>query len=596
MKPSYELWRLAVLVIAILSSMVCDVMNVAAVGTERTVMSSSIRSRGSNDLATSLGPGAVKAWSNLAKTRLTCSSRLSQNEISSFGVLNTRGSHSRRRGSRKLKILQARLQREEGISSNEIDNSQDRGPFTSASPFATAGAAGRLADAPGQDDPLRTSFWLRNKCHDGFVVVKEKTRVLAQHEGLDRHNEEVKLVKESCVAGDPRTSSLMTRLYSPSQDRYICFNQKGKVRAMKPKRAERMGKLCAFYERTIPDYLMTSAGGHEDVSAYINLQSAHHPDWFLGFGPNPTARRHRGKGRGGGRRPSLGLVHTREGHRAALPRRMPMTMTSGRRRPHQQHRRHQQQQRRRRRHRWLTVARSSREVRAQVEKRCDFLFATGRYVQRPQKTEQDWAGLFSALPDILEKTSKEETYKSESAVTATERTTTSTANKLEVTKTATSKTTSTTTTTTTTTTTSKTTNSKLLPSSSSARLSMPKVAASKTATTTKLPPPSPNTSSTTKFSPSHSKNTQQISTESETTARTTPTSAILSPVKTLKIKKKHPKRNIKLLIEKMRKNPKLAAAIRKRARIQKLKRLRRLRQPSFFYMHDQQVKVSRKAL
>ena len=102
--------------IAILSSMVCDVMNVAAVGTERTVMSSSIRSRGSNDLATSLGPGAVKAWSNLAKTRLTCSSRLSQNEISSFGVLNTRGSHSRRRGSRKLKILQARLQREEGIS------------------------------------------------------------------------------------------------------------------------------------------------------------------------------------------------------------------------------------------------------------------------------------------------------------------------------------------------------------------------------------------------------------------------------------------------------------------------------------------------
>merc|ERR1719268_42939 len=123
-------------------------------------------------------------------------------------------------------------------------------------------------------------------------------------------------------------------------------------------------------------------------------------------------------------------------------------MTSGHRhrRPHRQPRRHQQQQRRRRRHRWLTtVARSSREVRAQVEKRCDFLFATGRYVQRPQKTEQDWAGLFSALPDILENTaSKEETYKSESAVTAAEGTTTSTANKLEITKTATSKTTSTT--------------------------------------------------------------------------------------------------------------------------------------------------------
>ena len=102
--------------IAILSSMVCDVITVAAVGTERTVMSSSISSRGSNDLATNLGAAAVKGWTKLAKTRLTCSSRLSQNEISSFGVLNSRSSHSRRRGSRKLRILQARLQREEGIS------------------------------------------------------------------------------------------------------------------------------------------------------------------------------------------------------------------------------------------------------------------------------------------------------------------------------------------------------------------------------------------------------------------------------------------------------------------------------------------------
>jgi len=42
----------------------------------------------------------------------------------------------------------------------------------------------------------------------------------------------VKLIKESCVAGDPKTSSLMTRLYSPSQERYICFNRKGKVRAV----------------------------------------------------------------------------------------------------------------------------------------------------------------------------------------------------------------------------------------------------------------------------------------------------------------------------------------------------------------------------
>ena len=35
-----------------------------------------------------------------------------------------------------------------------------------------------------------SSFWLRNACHKGFVVVKEKSRVIAQQEGLNQHNEE----------------------------------------------------------------------------------------------------------------------------------------------------------------------------------------------------------------------------------------------------------------------------------------------------------------------------------------------------------------------------------------------------------------------
>ena len=107
-------------------------------------------------------------------------------------------------------------------TSNEIDNSQDRGPFTSASPFATAGAAGRLADAPGQDDPPRTSFWLRNKCHDGFVVVKEKTRVLAQHEGLDRHNEEGKFFLWFNISFFPFASSSHWSL--PFWDRLATFD------------------------------------------------------------------------------------------------------------------------------------------------------------------------------------------------------------------------------------------------------------------------------------------------------------------------------------------------------------------------------------
>ena len=35
-----------------------------------------------------------------------------------------------------------------------------------------------------------SSFWLRNACHKGFVVVKEKSRVIAQQEGLNQHDEE----------------------------------------------------------------------------------------------------------------------------------------------------------------------------------------------------------------------------------------------------------------------------------------------------------------------------------------------------------------------------------------------------------------------
>ena len=37
-----------------------------------------------------------------------------------------------------------------------------------------------------------SSFWLRNACHQGFVVVKEQSKVLAQHEGLNEHNDEGK--------------------------------------------------------------------------------------------------------------------------------------------------------------------------------------------------------------------------------------------------------------------------------------------------------------------------------------------------------------------------------------------------------------------
>ena len=40
------------------------------------------------------------------------------------------------------------------------------------------------------DINYESSFWLRNACHKGFVVVKEQSKVLAQHEGLTEHDEE----------------------------------------------------------------------------------------------------------------------------------------------------------------------------------------------------------------------------------------------------------------------------------------------------------------------------------------------------------------------------------------------------------------------
>ena len=42
---------------------------------------------------------------------------------------------------------------------------------------------------------FESSFWLRNACHNGFVVIKEPKqpkRVLAQHEGINQHDAEGK--------------------------------------------------------------------------------------------------------------------------------------------------------------------------------------------------------------------------------------------------------------------------------------------------------------------------------------------------------------------------------------------------------------------
>ena len=62
----------------------------------------------------------------------------------------------------------------------------------------TSNAASSILDRNGKNynfddkDTFESSFWLRNACHNGFVVIKEHKRVLAQHEGLTQQDKEGK--------------------------------------------------------------------------------------------------------------------------------------------------------------------------------------------------------------------------------------------------------------------------------------------------------------------------------------------------------------------------------------------------------------------
>ena len=65
------------------------------------------------------------------------------------------------------------------------------GTSTTAINSITEGALESSLDF-GNDINYESSFWLRNACHKGFVVIKEQSKVLAQHEGLNQHDEEGK--------------------------------------------------------------------------------------------------------------------------------------------------------------------------------------------------------------------------------------------------------------------------------------------------------------------------------------------------------------------------------------------------------------------
>ena len=62
------------------------------------------------------------------------------------------------------------------------------------------------------------------------------------------------------------------------------------------RKADRMGDLCAFYERPIPSEHHSKYNSEKSPNLFFALQSAAHPGWYMGFGPDtPRARKFIGR-------------------------------------------------------------------------------------------------------------------------------------------------------------------------------------------------------------------------------------------------------------------------------------------------------------
>ena len=133
-------------------------------------------------------------------------------------------------------------------------------------------------------------------------------------------------------------------------------------------RAERLGNLCAFYENVVPDPSITLSGGQNHAALYVTLQSAYNEKWYLGFGPNPLRKRRFRQGKNRGRKTNFhrGIIYTRDGYKATLPRKMAKSQKKHKNLP------------------------------GRVNTgRCDFRFYTGSY--SPHDVENEWKGLFEHI-------------------------------------------------------------------------------------------------------------------------------------------------------------------------------------------------------
>jgi len=118
---------------------------------------------------------------------------------------------------------------------------------------------------------MKEKFYMKNRC-EGFVTVSTKNQVILQQTGLDTSHPAAAVIKETCnPALEPGTTSRQLVRYLHQQtNKYICFDRKGRVRAVSGSRVGRRGKLCMFVENRINP-------------SYHIIRSYHNPSWHLGF-------------------------------------------------------------------------------------------------------------------------------------------------------------------------------------------------------------------------------------------------------------------------------------------------------------------------
>eukprot|EP00095_Tigriopus_kingsejongensis_P010692 maker-scaffold261_size233860-snap-gene-1.32 protein:Tk10692 transcript:maker-scaffold261_size233860-snap-gene-1.32-mRNA-1 annotation:"centrosomal protein of 63 kda-like isoform 1" len=220
-------------------------------------------------------------------------------------------------------------------------------------------------------------FWIRNACKEGFLAIfghRSKARVVAQLGGLTKHSPEVKFIKQTFKCpGDGIQDPVQTRLFHPDTGKYVCFNRRGRVRAVSKARANRMGTLCSFYEVSVEvDHAASTSHEEEDHAhdeegdeesspstsskrhRFVQFQSVHSRQrrdqpWLLGF--NQKLKR---------------AKRTQDGHLVSLPR--PML----------------------RRSQGSLVPRNIRED------SCEFKFVTGKFSSLPEPS-LNWSGVLTQM-------------------------------------------------------------------------------------------------------------------------------------------------------------------------------------------------------